>query len=662
MYEGLGRRGGRNRTAGVRAREIPVDAHEGDCRAFLRRHELAAREAARAPRLERANFARSLRDRAADLRNIRCAIDHLDEEPDKAPGPNGRRLDDLDRRERFSLAQAISRAFREGTYTPGPVRLTEIPKGSGTGTRTIAIANVEDRLAQRALTQALQPFLDPQFDDLSFGYRPGRGREDALIEAENLTEQMEAEWWIVDDVADAFGHVPHRRLLEALHARGIDNAMIELIRRAINNATGRGIPQGSSLSPLLMNIYLDHYLDRRWRRCRPNTPLIRTADDMLVIARSEAEAVEAYNAMAQILIAAGMPLKASRTTAIRNINVQEVDWLGYRIQRRNGIIEARIGPKAWDKLEVKLQRAHQSPKSPIRANEIVRSWVTQQGASLCFEDEERVLVQVQSIALGSGFDETTPLSELRFIAGDARGRHGIRRRLHSLALSALSSSLSAGGSALRHRFSDTGGDEGFQTDVASPSGLTSSVEWDIFVAASRTDGTPGTLAGFLLVHRRTGERHRETYVDSRPYLESAVLQAVIRGLEMLDYAAQVRLWVPGGTVLTNLGGCAAHPGNLRRLAARSGRLDEAATYTRLESLLQVHRVAVASYSVDGQAGPTQNQLHEADSPNGATPLTEQERCARRAVDISGASGDTSEADMSGAGTDNGTDPDLSAPF
>lgn len=652
MYEGLGRRGGRNHTAGVHAREIPVDAHEGDHWAFLRRHECAAREAARAPRRERADFARCLLGRTADLRNLKCAIDFLDAEPDKAPGPNGRRLDDLDRRERLSLAQAISQAFRDGTYTPGAVRLTEIPKGSGTGTRTIAIANVEDRLAQRTLTQSLQPFLDPQFDNLSFGYRPGRGREDALIEAEYLTEQMDAEWWIVDDIADAFTRVPHRRLLEALHARGIDDTMIELVERVIRNETGRGIPQGSSLSPLLMNAYLDHFLDRSWRRCRQCTPLIRTADDMLIITRSEAEAVEAYDALAQMLIAAGMPLKGSRTTAIRQIDTQEVKWLGFKIQRRNGIIEARIGRKAWDKLDVKLRLAHQSPKPPIRANEIIRSWITQQGASLCFEVEERVLAQVQTIALGVGFDESTPLAELHFIVGDAIGRHRIRRHLHSLVLSVLSASFPAGGSALRHRFSDSGGSEAFQTDVSLPSDLTSSIEWDLFIAASRTDGTPGTLAGFLLVHRRTGERHREIYVDSRPFLESAVLQAVIRGLEMLDYAAQVRLWVPAGTVLTNL----------RRLGSRSGRLDEAATYARLESLLQVHRVAVASYSVDGQSGATGNHLHEAGSPNGAMPHTERELCDRRAVDNPGASGNTSEAGMSGAGTDNGTDPDESAPF
>ncbi len=188
----------------------------------------------------------------------------------------------------------------------------------------------------------------------------------------------------MDDIADAFGHIPHRRLHDALRARGIDTAILELVGKTVSNGTNRGLPQGSPLSPLLANVYLDHVLDRGWRRSRPNTPLIRTADDMLIIARSETEAEEAYRELAQILIAAGMPLKGNRQNAIRNIDGQEVDWLGYRIQRRNGIIEARIGEKAWGKLGENLHLAHNHPKSPIRANETIRGWVTQRGGALSF--------------------------------------------------------------------------------------------------------------------------------------------------------------------------------------------------------------------------------------------------------------------------------------
>jgi RNA-directed DNA polymerase len=592
MYEGLGRRGGHNRTAGVRAREIPVDFHEGDHWAFLRRHGRAARNAAIGSKRERRDFARCLRDRTADLRNIRCAIDYLAQEPDKAPGPNGRRLEDLDQRERLSLARAISQVFREGTYVPGPIRPTSISKGAGRGTRTLAVANIEDRVAQRALTQALQPFLDPQFDEFSFGFRPGRGREDALIAAEYLTGQYQAEFWIVDDIADAFGRVPHRRLLDDLRARGIDTAIRELVERTISNGTNRGLQQGSPLSPLLLNVYLDHVLDRSWKRGRPNMPLIRTADDILIIVRSEAEAEEAYRELAQILIAAGMPLKGNRRNAIRNIDSQGVDWLGYRIQRRDGIIQARIGEKAWGKLGENLQLAHERPKSPIRANETIRCWITQQGAALSHEDENTVLAQIQRMAEKQGFDETIPPSELRLIAGDAIGKFGVRRYLFSLSLLPDS----ACGSALRHRFFDTGDGETTRTEASSSSDFTAeSIEYDLFLAALRTDGRPGTAAGSLLMHRRTRERNRQVFIDGHSDFGSALVTAALRGLESLGQAARVRLWAPAGSLFTRLGECATGPGNRRRLPPARGRLGDATACERFTALFEWHRVTVTAY-------------------------------------------------------------------
>jgi retron-type reverse transcriptase len=591
MYEGLGRRRGPQLTAGVRAREIPVDAHEGDHWAFLRRHERAAQEAATDTRRHRADFALCLRDRAADLRCIRCAISILDEEPQKAAGPNGHRLADLDPRERLSLARAISQAIREGTYTPGDVRLKEIPKGNGTGTRTIAIANIEDRVALTSITQVLQPFLDPQFDENSFGFRPGRGREDALIQAEQISEGTNGEFWIVEDIADAFGRVPHRRLLEALQARELGTPIIDLVGEVISNETGRGLQQGSPLSPLLMNTYLDHALDRGWRRARPEMPLIRTADDLLVITTSETEANEAYEALNERLVAVGMPLKGTKSTSIRNIQVQDADWLGYRIHRRNGNLETRIGQKAWIKLEERLRMAHLNPKAPIRANETTHGWITQQGAPLTYENREAVLSQVLRTAERWGFDEVTPASELQFVAGDAVGKYAIRRRLFSVSLLASS----AGGSAHQHRFSQTDGGEALQMDVSSPSHFRENIEWEVFVAATRIDGSPGTPVGSLRVHRRTRERQRRVQIDGRPYVEPAVLSAVVDGLTRLESPGRIQLWVPQGTLLANLSGHEVRPENLRRTHPVSGRPRDGVMYRRLADLFGKHQVTVRAY-------------------------------------------------------------------
>ena len=167
---------------------------------------------------------------------------------------------------------ALSDSLRAGTYRPGPHRIVEIPKGPGRGKRTLRIQDVEDRAVQRAVLQAAQPLLDPAFARSSFGYRPNLGRDHALAEAEAMA-LGEGRWaWALEDIRDAFEQVPHGRLLDALRRLVPAGDFLELVRVVIGNDAGRGLRQGGSLSPLLLNAYLDHFLDRPWARLRPGHP------------------------------------------------------------------------------------------------------------------------------------------------------------------------------------------------------------------------------------------------------------------------------------------------------------------------------------------------------------------------------------------------------
>jgi len=141
--------------------------------------------------------------------------------------------------ERWELARVLGSAMVRGTYRPGPVRRIRIRKGHGT--RPLEIASAGDRVVQRAILQAIQPLLDPTFDERSFGFRPGLGREHALIEAELLTTPGCV--WVVDDLRDAFGQVPHARLIDVLRFHGMDDRLVELIERIITRGgRRRGIP------------------------------------------------------------------------------------------------------------------------------------------------------------------------------------------------------------------------------------------------------------------------------------------------------------------------------------------------------------------------------------------------------------------------------------
>jgi hypothetical protein len=92
-------------------------------------------------------------------------------------------------------------------------------------------------------------------------------------------------------VRDVFEQVPHLRLLDALRRHDLAGDFLEPVAVEIVNDAGRGLRQGGSLSPLLLSAYLDHHLDRPWEEAHPGTPLTRYADDLLVLARSRAEAL-----------------------------------------------------------------------------------------------------------------------------------------------------------------------------------------------------------------------------------------------------------------------------------------------------------------------------------------------------------------------------------
>ena len=179
----------------------------------------------------------------------------------------------------------LAESLATGQYEAGPERIVLIPKRHGNGTRPIRIQNQEDRAAERTIVQAVQPFLDPQFSDRSFGFRPRRTREEALATAYWLAREQGLWVWIAEDAKNTFENVPHGRLVDVLGRLLAQDEILDLIQRACLTARQRGIRQGGPLSPLLLNVYLHWMLDRRWSRMFPGEPLIRVADDLLILCR-----------------------------------------------------------------------------------------------------------------------------------------------------------------------------------------------------------------------------------------------------------------------------------------------------------------------------------------------------------------------------------------
>ncbi|QEH32114.1 Group II intron-encoded protein LtrA [Aquisphaera giovannonii] len=422
MYNGLRRRGGSSELAGPHARQAPADAHAGVHRDFLARHEGECAEVARADRRTRKGFAGRLFRRATDHRNLMCAIEHLDRRGGRGPGPDGIKIDDLDHGERHDLARNLRAALTAGTYRTGPDREKRLAKTSGQGHRTLRIQDLQDRVAQRAIVQAIQPFLDPTFARTSFGYRPRIGREHALATALHLASRRGLWVWAADDIRDAFDHVPHGRLMDVVARHLGEGKMADLIRVAIENERGKGLRQGGSLSPLLLNLYLDHVLDRPWARERPSTPLLRYADDLLILAANAREAEGAHAHMRDRLRSAGMHLKGQGTTGHDLRTGQPVEWIGFEIAWKRGRFIIRPSERNWWRLEDELEAAHEGPDAPIRAIETIEGWLGQMGPCAADIDIAEVHARIAAIATELSFEEIPDVERVARILGDALRR------------------------------------------------------------------------------------------------------------------------------------------------------------------------------------------------------------------------------------------------
>jgi RNA-directed DNA polymerase len=206
---------------------------------------------------------------------------------DGAPGVDGETFEQIEASGLAEFLLKLSDELREKTYRPQPCRRANIPKKGGK-VRTLRIPTIRDRVVQGALRLILEPIFEADFQDGSFGYRPGRTMHQALERVrQGLNRRLHL---IIDlDLQSYFDSVRHDLMLSKLAERVQDDDVLWLSKSILKSGGKRGLPQGSVIGPLWSNVFLND-IDRMLERAQQVTRegqyervrYTRFADDLIV--------------------------------------------------------------------------------------------------------------------------------------------------------------------------------------------------------------------------------------------------------------------------------------------------------------------------------------------------------------------------------------------
>jgi group II intron reverse transcriptase/maturase len=310
-----------------------------------------------------------------------------------APGVDGETIEGIvSRGEEGWMLSRLQDELRAKTFRFHAVRRVDIPKPKG-GTRTLGIATVEDRVVQTAMKLVLEPIFEADFHDCSYGYRP---RRDAKMASKAIRNDLyRGAWGVVEiDFRSYFTTIPHDKLMILIKQRVVDGSMLRLIKQSLTveiayegkmEPTTVGVPQGSPISPLYSNIYLN-LLDQVWhRRGYPEklgATLHRYADDGILVCRKDA--TQALQAFEGIALRMGLTINCDKTRITKL--TEGFDFIGFQFVKRRSPNSGKpciyIHPSKSSQRNIRRRiKSFTKRRAPIRpaefvqqVNQSVRGW------------------------------------------------------------------------------------------------------------------------------------------------------------------------------------------------------------------------------------------------------------------------------------------------
>ena len=228
----------------------------------------------------------------------------------------------------------------KGTYRPLRNRKQAIPKDGGK-VRVLSIPAIRDRVVQGALKLILEPVFEADFQDGSFGYRPKRTAHEAVHRVADAIVHYKTR--VIDiDLKAYFDNVRHQPLLAKVAARVNDADVLRLLKMILKASGKKGVPQGGDISPLLANLFMHYAFDHWMSRTYPDIRFERYADDVIIHAKSRAQAEHVLEAVRQRLKECHLELHPEKTKIVycqdedRRGQHEHIkfDFLGYTFRPR----------------------------------------------------------------------------------------------------------------------------------------------------------------------------------------------------------------------------------------------------------------------------------------------------------------------------------------
>lgn len=375
----------------------------------------------------------SLFDRLIHPENLLQVFLRLRASAGQAPGVDRLRYTDVSASEMAGILRVISAEIRDGYYRPQPTRKVRVPKTRG-GHRTLRLGTIIDRVVSSAVLEAIGTDIDSRFLPNSFGFRPHRSTWQMLAYLEST--MLERRWSVlaIDDVRQAFDHVPIARLRPFI-AEAVDEKIVALIERILRGSNRSmnpiGVDQGNALSPLLLNLLLHEHLDRPWTTDNSKPVLARYADNIALVCQDVSGGHEGLHAVAGCLQAVGLTLKGHDGPPVDlSDGNNQVELLGFVIRQGEMGLQFDPGREAWANLAQAFRKAHLASSPPTAARLAAIGWLEAYGPALNAEMRPTV-DRIYREAVRAGHTELALRGDLELTAVHAHQRWERVRAMYS---------------------------------------------------------------------------------------------------------------------------------------------------------------------------------------------------------------------------------------